>query len=229
MKSNLDVYSIQHYPKELYKALDNIKKGISIIYSNTLSRLLVGNHKIYNTNYSIVVSNEKSDILILISNKDITKDDIIDYLEKKKKKYVEVTFSPITYTDHDDLPEIWYARDINVLEEAIRDSINRGNFNAIFYPYVYVQLNLGFKNKKNDTVEIDGRLCKGVIKFNDKTIILINQKDNIDEFERNKNVTIDQALYMFKKYNIKTDISYETYINLTDEKSEVMSLKKTYK
>ena len=231
MKSNLDVWSIQNYPEKLYTALNKIDKGLNIIYSNTLSRLLVGNHITYNINYNTIIYNNDSDILILIENNDITKDEIINYFEKNKKKYVEVTFYSFKNNfDNNKLPEIWYARDISILEDAINNSINKGNFNATFYPYAYVQLNIGFKNNIKDNIEIDGRLCKGIIKFKDKIILLINQKNNIDKFNRIKTVTAEKALYMFKKYNINTSISYDTMPNLYIENDEKkLSLKKAYK
>ena len=222
MKSNLDVWAIQHYPDELETALKNINNGISIIYSNIISRLIIANQTLV-INFNTVVYNEQSDILImLMKGSKVSKEDIIKYLENNKKRYVEVTFNPKElYYDVNDstLPEIWFARESYVLEDAIKDSINKGNMSCTYYPYTFAQLNLGYKDNNKDVIELDGRLCKGIIKFDnvdDKIILLINQKDNVDKFNRDRNVNMDKALYFLNKYNINVSMVYDYVPDIFD-------------
>ena len=63
MKSNLDVWAIQYYPEDVYTALNNIKEGINIIYSNCISELKIGNKKISNREFDTFLYNEESGIL----------------------------------------------------------------------------------------------------------------------------------------------------------------------
>ena len=134
MANNLDIWAIQYYPEELTTALNKIGAGLNIIYSNLVSKLKVGNNIISGRNFDTILYNEESDILILLmTGGKVTKKDIINYLEENNKRYVEVTFNPcnvIDLEDKDKLPEMWFARDLAVIEDAIKDSAKNNFINC---------------------------------------------------------------------------------------------------
>ena len=214
MKSNLDVWAIQYYPEELLTALNNIRDGLSIIYTNASSTLKIGDQTIIGRNFDTFLYNEDSDILImLMSGGKVTKEDMISYLENNSKRYVEVTFEEDQYIDEDNIPEILFARDLNVIEDAIKDSINKKKYNCTIYPSCRGLFELEYTSKKYGKTEIDGRNIKDIIKFKDKIIFILN--DNVDYIQ------------VLQKYDIRIRKSYITEPNLY-VKNFSKKLKKTY-
>lgn len=227
MKSNLDVWNIQNYPNEIISALSNVKDGLNIIYSNVYSRLIIGNKTKLYLNLDSLLYNEESDVLVLIMKESgLTKDDIINYLVNNNKRFVEITFNvKDTGFNPLNLKELWFARELSVLEDALKDSVDKSDKKAIFYPNKLAQLNLGYNTKFGDCIELDGRLCKGVLEFNDKIVLLINQKAN----NYNKEFKIENIVDLLKKYNMNFSILFNAEPNIyLEEDSKKYSLKKTY-
>lgn len=184
MKSNLDVWAIQYFDEELYTALEQIKEGMNIIYSNCYCTFTIGDKEIKSRQFDTFLYNEESDILImLMRGGKVTKDDIIKYLDEHDKEYSEVTFAPSIafYDDGDNVPELWFAREEYVLVDAIRDSISKNIFNCQFYPTISSELSLNYISNNGTKEEIDGRLFNGIIVLDDKIILIINQQNNNDK------------------------------------------------
>ena len=219
MKSNLDCWAIQYYPEELQTALNQIKTGTSIIYSNCTCDLKIGNQEISTRQFDTFLYNEESDVLIMLMRGGVAKkEDIIKYLEQNKKNYGEVIFSPsiVEYEDGDDIPEIWFAREKYVLEDALKDSIDKGVHTCEFYPALLGSLDLGYISNSSKKCEIDGRLFKGLIKLDDKIIFLINQFDNVDKKGNIRNLEYDDVIEIINKsslsYNVIQDIEPDLHI-----------------
>ena len=192
MKSNLDIWAIQYYPEELYTALSNIKDGLNIVYTNVNSEFKLGNKIVKGRFFDTFLYNEDSDIIImLMKGCKVTKYDIFNYLEKNNKRYVEVNFIPMKNVtkDKNNLPELWFARDEEVLKDAIKDSINKNIKDCIIYPHVRGSLELCYMNNSYEKIEVDGRNIRDIIKLKDKVILLLNE--NIDYMELLNEYNID--------------------------------------
>ena len=206
MKSNLDVWAIQNYPAELYSALNNVKGGLNIIYSNVYSVITIGGRRIIGKNFDTFLYNEESDILImLMKNGKATKQDIINYLEDNNKRYVEVTFDlRRDFKTDDSIPELWFARDLLVLDDAIKDSLKKNVNSCIIYPNAKGVLSLYFDSKGYNKTELDGRFVKSVIKFEDKIVLVTKNIDYISLLkENNMNYEIDNNIPTFNDNNSK--------------------------
>lgn len=204
MESNLDVWAIQYYPEELLNALNQIKNGMNIIYSNCTCSLTIGNETIESRQFDTVLYNEESDILILLMRGGkATKEDIIKYLEENNKQYAEVTFDSSLlneYQDGDNIPEIWFAREQYVLDDALLDSKNKNLTHLEIYPLIDGNIKLGYIANVADNYSIDGRLFKGLLKIDDKLILIINQINNVDEKGSSRNITINDIINVVEKY-----------------------------
>lgn len=209
MKSNLDVWAIQYYPEELLTAMNQIKDGINIIYSNLTCSFKIGNQEINTRQFDTILYNEESDVLImLMRGGKATKQDMISFLEKEKKEYGEVVFIPSgeSYQDGNDIPELWFAREQYVLEDALKDSINKGITNCEFYVDFPGTLEMGYLTSTNEQMEVDGRIFKGLIKLNDKVILIINQSKNIDKTGKNRNMSSKEILSVINNYGLDCDV-----------------------
>lgn len=210
--SNLDIWAIQYYPEELITALKQIKDGMNIIYSNMTCSFKISNINIDSRQFDTILYNEESDILIMLMRGGVAKkEDIIKFLEDNNKPYSEVTFSPsvIEYNDKDIIPELWFAREEYVLNDALDDSLSKGVNYLEYYPNVLSSLNLGYITNNNSNISVDGRTFKGLIKLEDKVILIVNQENN-----KEKNMNFNDIISIVKKHNMSYDINIDNNVNI---------------
>ena len=192
MKSDLKIYAIQSDTNKLYTALNRIGNGINIIYRNVDSKLVLGNKQIDKRKFSTYIYNEESNIAIVIMKGcKISSTEIIDYLDKKHKKYVEVNFVPIKEKTKiiDNMPELFFINDLYSLEQLIIKSKKNNNNYCTIYSSCSGNLKLGYLDKYYEYSEINKIDIKEMIKFNDKIILLTN--NNIDYIDVLKNNSIN--------------------------------------
>ena len=81
------------------------------------------------------------------------------------------------------LPNIWFVREKYVLEDAINDSKSKDIKECKYSPSIDSKISLGYRTLDGVEYEIEGRIFKGMIVFEDKMILLVNQNDlrNLDE------------------------------------------------
>ena len=211
MNSNLDIWAVQEDGSEIFTALDQIKSGVSIIYDNCVCNMSIGSNLIHCREFSTVIYNEESDVLILVmKTSSATREDAIKYLSEKNLPFVEVTFLEQSERDDDlDVPIIWFAREAYVLEDAIKDSVEKGEQSCTYYPKLKGDLKLNYINNNFAPEQVDGRLFRGLISFEDKIILFVSQKDNVDENGNSRNVTKDTVLELLGKYGISPNIDYD--------------------
>lgn len=198
MKSNLDVYAIQYYKEETKTALSKVKKDSpgNILYLNCTCHFTIGGTIITSRIFDSCFYSEESDILILFAKGKISQDEIEKYLNDMGVSYTTIRFNrkETDFRDGDVLKEIWFARDKDVLEEAMQDSITKNNLHCYYYPEEVSKLSIGY-NSSDDTgkyFQIDGRVCKGTIILKDKIILLVNQNDK-------RNLKKDTVMSMLTK------------------------------
>lgn len=192
MKSNLDIWAVQEDETEIQTALEQIKGGLSIIYDKVTCEMMIGSNNVQNRLFDLFLYNEESDTFIMVmKGSKASKEDMISYLEEHDLKYVEVTFldddidNVIDEKDKIEAPELWFARDAYVVEDAIDSSIERGVSTATIMPNVMGDLALFYTNNYGHAEVVDGRFFKGLISLPDKLVLLVNQGDE------NKNIKID--------------------------------------
>lgn len=222
MKSNLDVWAIQYHPEELLVALQQLKDGINIIYSNCTCDLKIGSQTIKNRQFDTILYNEESDILILLMRGGkATKQDIIKYLEKNNKQYGEVTFDSTAFDDYydsDNVPELWFAREKYVLDDALEDSKRQNIMTCEFYPLIDGTMNLGYIIGVEEQISIDDRIFKGLLKLDDKLVLIINQSNNVDKKGKCRNMSVDDILNTMIEHNINYEliIDHEPNLNVNN-------------
>lgn len=184
MNSNLDVWAIQGYPEELEIALGNIRTDKDIIlYTNLLCNFVVGNRVMKGREFDTLLYSEDNDLFVLLMRDgQVSADDVRRYLDTRGLRYHEVVFAPVVrenYSSDVTLPELWFAREKSVLEDAVRDSVQKNvKGTCQFYPRMQVVLQFGYlENRRSKKVKLDGRVCRGVLAFEDKLILLIFQND----------------------------------------------------
>ena len=211
--SNLDVWAIQYYPEELLTALTQIKEGMNIIYSNLTCAFRIGSKDIKTRQFDTILYNEESDILImLMRGGQAKKEDMIKYLEDNNKQYTEVSFAPTIeyYRDSDSIPELWFAREEYVIKDALNDSKIKGINYLEYYPNVIGNINLGYiTNSNNSNISIDGRSIKGLIKLEDKIVLIINQENNKD-----KNLDFINIISIIRENNMEFDIVLDKEVDI---------------
>lgn len=218
MKSNLDVWAVQSNPNDLSAALSQIKDGMNIIYSNCTCNLVLGNQTIKTRQFDSILYNEESDILIMLMRDGlVTKEDVIKYLEANNKEYGEVTFAPSIeeYNNDNNIPDIWFAREKAVLCDALQDAFNKGIDMCEFYPLVTGNLDIGYiTNTKDNKINLDGRLFRGVLKLDDRLVLIINQKENIDKNGNDRNMDTKEIINTIEECGFNFDVVMTNEINL---------------
>lgn len=218
MRSNLDIWAVQEDETEIQTALEQIKGGLSIIYDKVTCEMMIGSNNVQNRLFDLFLYNEESDTFIMVmKGSKASKEDMISYLEQHNLKYVEVTFldddidNISDEKEEVDVPELWFARDTYVVEDAIDSSIERGVSTATIMSNVMGDLALFYTNNYGHTEVVDGRMFKGLVSLPDKIVMLVNQGDeskNI-KLEDLEKIMLDKGLiYSIDESNdIKLDAS----------------------
>ena len=220
MKKNLNVWAIQYYPEELFNAMSNINDGLNIIYSNVKCNLNIGKQKINSRQFDTILYNEESNILIMLMRDGLVfKEDIIKYLEDKGNEYVEINFdySIFDYKEKDNVPELWFAQDKNVLEKALKDSLCKNNNICKYYPLIKSELKFGYLSKYFEYINLTNLYFRGLIKLDDKIIMIIN----------NNKLGMFNVLEIIDNLNIDIKIAYDEEPSILEENfSKKLKLRK---
>ncbi len=182
MRSKLDIWAVQKYKEATKEALKRIKKDSlgNILYLNCGCDLKIGDKKIKNRTFNACFYSEESDTIIFFARGKISEQEIINYLDEENIKFTIIRFieDKEEYQDKDEFPEIWFARDEDVLIEALEDSLSKGENKCVYYPQKEADMSLTYRDKHERKHELDGRMARGVIYFKEKIILLIEQETN---------------------------------------------------
>ena len=222
MNSNLDVWAIQSDKNEMYDALDQIKTdGDVIIYTNLVCEFTIGGEKVKSREFDTIVSSDQNDFLGMFMRKGpATKQDIMEYLDRKGIKYTEITFAPsiCDYNDDNLIMPIWMAREAYVLEDALKDSIATNDTNFDYYPEINADIDLSYlTNKDRKRYSVDGRVFTGALISSNKVILLVSQGAE-------GNLTTDETIEILDKYNINYNIRKNEEFTLENLKSKTNNL-----
>jgi len=204
MKSDLDVWAIQKYKDETKKALENVKKDSlgNILYLNCICKFTIGKKKIENRTFDACFYSEESDTVIFFARDMISENEIEQYLEDAGVKYTIIRFldrQENDYKNDDEFPEIWFARESYVLEDALDDSIKKGDTFCEYKPDIESSISLSYRDTQGEKHEIEGRLCKGMIMIGDKMILIIKQRDYRNMNEEDVRKVLDKKGIKYKQ------------------------------
>lgn len=190
MKSDLDVWAIQKHKEETLTALKGVEKESdgNILYLNCHCKFKIGDKKITNRTFDACFYSEDSDTVILFARGLISEEEIVGYLEDNGVKYTTIRFiepEDKDYVDDASFPELWFVRERYVLEDAINDSLEKGEKECTYYPELPSSIRLNYIADDMQKYEIEGRLCKGVLVFKEKMVLFVSQRDprNMNERE----------------------------------------------
>ena len=209
-KNILDIYAVQGISEELPFALDNIKTDDAIIFENAIIELKIDEEKIMDKIFCCVIYSEESDVMIMImKNSPVTSEDAKNYLDSKGIKYHTVTFieDEHEYETEVTTPEIWFARDSQVVEEAVCDSKSKSleSLTFTFNPETKSRLKFHFlTSAEKNKITFDGKIrFKGMIKLEDKIVLLVDQEDITDKSIKKSVIKI------LKKHGFSGDLNTE--------------------
>ncbi len=182
----LDIWAIQLAPNELYTALKNIKSDVTI-FENLICEFNF-NGKILNRQFDNLIYSEDDDTLILLMRSGLANiEQAKDFFDDNNIPYNTIKFSKSIskFEDDKDLKEFWFARDLYVVEDAIKDSISKGNniCKVDFNVPAYITLKyLTNNNKLYNLLKIN---LKGAMEFEDKIVAITHTKhqNNITPLE----------------------------------------------
>ena len=206
----LDVWAVQKNERKMWDALLNIKANDTIIYKNVACHFSVGEQKV-DIVFDAVIYSEKSDCIILImsANKEqLTKAE--NLLDRKQLLYNVVEFKNL---DNPTIPnynykEFWFARQQNVFNKAIIDSLKKSNSSCNYYPFVYSSLTFYYPTEDNEHNELFNLTFRGLISFDDKVILpTVSQKQH-------HNLTYKDVLIMLNKRRVNCNVLKQQYVDV---------------
>ncbi len=212
----LDIWAIQNNPSEIYAALQNIKSDV-LIYKNVMCKFKIAGRNVKSLKYNDIIYSKDSDVVIFLlhSNKKILEQaeayfeqnnidyNIVEFMDTESKKNKQ--------NETENLPEFWFARDVYVLEDAVKESVSMGNSNCQFYPNIQSLIRFKHPTIKADasmgSEDLFGVNFLGLIKFEDK-IILPTYAEN------ENNITLTDILNILKKYEVSFEVDEEETLSL---------------
>ena len=135
MSKVLDIWAIQEQKEELSVALDNITSNDTILFENAIIELTIGEHEVEDKIFSTVIYSEESDVIIMImQNSPATCEEAKEILDNKNISYHTVSFikDKQNSTEQITTPEIWFARDPYVVNDACESLINKNIENKLY-------------------------------------------------------------------------------------------------
>ena len=185
-----DIWAIQHNPDEIYTALDGLEDSEdNTLYSNCISHLQVGN-TVLCIQYNTALFNEKNERLVLVMKEGpLTREHFESILAQKNISYSEVVFLPMkTEEEEQEAKEIWFAKDEDVVKDALQDSIEKGNHACEYYPSLKGSFTLQYIAMGDKPGMVDRMIpfhtngIRGSLVLEDKIILLIS--NSALKFER---------------------------------------------
>lgn len=222
MDKNLDIWAVQRIAEELPIALGNIKSDNDLIlYTNLICDFKIGNVDVKTRQFDKVIYSEENDVLIMFMRNGVVDiSDIKRYLDDRNLKYNEVRFTFLEgeYEDQFD-PEIWFAREQAVLDDAVVDSLAKGvGKSCEYFPFLDSHLGLGYETKNCDRYDIDGRQFRGVLRLPDKLVLFVKG-------DKERDITAAQVNEVVKKYDLSCTVLENDDFNLEIDKMSKLSKK----
>ena len=215
--SNYDIWAIQHNPEEVYTALDGLEETQeNTLYNNCISYLRVGDRKLYVQFDTAFYNEEKERLILLMKDGLLTRDQFVEILNRKGIPFNEVTFMQMDPLTQDELKEIWFAKDRDVLTDAIQDSKRKGIDVCQYFPDLGGRFELRYPVGEDQLVMLDRQGIRGAMVLEDKIIVLMSNS-------REENVKYPQALEVLQENDMTP------FIMVGERELPIEELPKQYK
>ena len=218
-KSNLDIWAIEKDKDEIFLALENIKDSdTNILFNNCMTRVKLGSKRLKIAFDTVFYSEDSDTLILLMKNGPLSVDEFKTILDNKDISYNEVCFYPLDLRKRSTSEkEIWFAREKYVLEDALKDSLEKGIASCRYYPTLTGNMDFSYFISRTRMKSFDSQHIKGVIEFEDKIVLFISNGYS-------KNITQQEAL------EILANSSITAIIDESEElKSEINPNQKTKK
>lgn len=208
----LDIWAIQNYPNEIFTALKNITNDV-VIFKHLICKFKIGNKIVQTCLYDSVIYSEGSDTLIMLKRAGKAEIQQAErYFDEHGIDYQIVDFMPTEQTQFEgDNKEFWFARDGYVVEDAVEDSIKKGNYFCQYAPMVKSSITFKYPvhRKLNDSPVLNACYLdeeflfkisfRGVVEFDDKYIL-----PTLSHVQ--KNLHFNDVMQILNKYKINVTI-----------------------
>ncbi len=180
MNNNPEIWAVQDSPKDLKRALNKITTDSDlIIFTNLLSRLQIGHQTVFSRKFDTALYSEDNNILIMLMKNGVSSvEEMRDILDSKNLNFNEVCFSKCYQPkeSNDNIPEVLFIRNSSFLNSAFASS-NSSNKICEYYPNLIGRLYLDyFATHIKETIILDKIFFKGVVRLEDKVLLLIDDK-----------------------------------------------------
>lgn len=188
--SQYDIWAIQHYPEEVYTAIDGLEDSKdNTLYARCSSYIRIGAGKLpvqFNTAF---ISEDKQREIILMQNGPLKRPEFRNILLERGIPFSEVKFLKGRQIPEEDMKEVWFAKDKDVLTEALLDSKKRGSEVCEYFPDLTGKFELRHPVDLEEEIQIpfEEQGIRGAMVLDDKIIVLMSTGDK-------NNVNYKQAL-----------------------------------
>ena len=181
------IISIQRYPEDLNEVLKYLKKDEEMfLYTNLICEFKI-NQKDLKTSQFHSALDDKKNIILFSKQEGITKNDIIKKFEQYPMCHITFFQDTLELDDSDFILDFMHSA--AMLEKAILTTLESGNNDCDFYPYIGGEFIVKLGNN-NYTQSF-----RGLIQMENKILLLMNQK--------NKSlIKVNDVFKLMQKYNM---------------------------
>ena len=185
MEDKLEEIITVYNEKKLKRAINQkiSRDSLNILFTNCFCDFQINNRIIGDKIFDVCLIDETDNVIILFAKGAINIERIIEILEEYKVDFTSVNFNYAAGTHKFDYKnsKIHFVGNKEDLYNLLSKSSNR---TCIFYPRMKAELSLQYLTEKSletgkkSRFPIFSRECCGSIRFNDRTIFLVSEKDN---------------------------------------------------
>ena len=202
--SQYDIWAIQHYPEEIYTAIDGLEDSKeNTLYARCHSYIRIGAGKLpvqFNTAF---ISEDKQREIIIMQNSPLKRPEFRRLLMERNIPFTEVKFMKTGESEQPDMKEVWFAKDKDVLTEALMDSKKRGNDVCEYFPDLSGKFELRHPLDPEDGTyaAFEEQGIRGAMILEDKIVVLMSTGDPA-------NVKYKDALMAMVEADIAPQVTY---------------------
>lgn len=205
MTNNYDIKLLNN-KREIERVFWNFDvRGLHILFTKVLIDLKLGQSSFFIPYDTAFISN-RNELLLLLNEKDQEK--FIKKLDEMNISFHEIDFQEETYEykPPQKNKKIIFVRGIKSLRETLVDSKKHNRNECIYYPRVKGKLNLKYYLRDDSKEELISKEVKGLIEFDDRIVLCLNQKEN-------RNINYRRILNLFDELDMTVSISDQTEYN----------------
>ena len=197
-KKNYDIWAFQHNPNEIYTALEGLENSEdNMLYSNCISHLQVGDTKLCVQFDTALINEDKERMIIMMKDGPLKREHFFSILAEKNIRYNEVSFPPTKQKEDEnqDLKEIWFALDEEVVREALLDSRDIGIDQCTYYSNLVGFFELCYPLTGGKEALLENQVIHGAIVLEDKIVLLMdNSCVTLSRFTETSKAIIDSRM-----------------------------------